>query len=230
MKKFLNGESKSPLYTALAVLSVVMVLVSNVIAGKSVPLFGWSVFGNELTVNAAVITFPIAYILSTVFSEVYGYRHSRITCWLAFGCNLLMVIIFQIAIVMPAVGWYDQEAFASILGSTPNLLAASLLSYVVSDWIKDLVFAKLKDKHGEKKFALRALLSSFCGQAVDSIIFLPLLYLFTGQFGTTITAWYQLAAMIVIYAFIKTLYEAIVLPITTACIKATKKYELAREN
>lgn len=229
MKKFLNGAKMTPLYTLLVVLSVVMVLVSNVIAGKSVPIFNLSVFGNLLTVNAGVITFPLSYILSSVFSEVYGYKHSRITCWMAFGCNLFMVLIFQLALIMPAAPWFDQAAFATILGTTPGLLAASLTAYVAGDWIKDIIFDKFKQRDGENGFALRALLSSFCGQAVDSIVFLPLLYWLTGQMGTTITAWYQLAAMVIIYAAMKTMYEALILPVTTRCVAAVRAYEAAAE-
>ncbi|MBR7037588.1 VUT family protein [bacterium] len=32
--------------------------------------------------TGAIIIFPITYILSDVFSEVYGYRWSRITCYM----------------------------------------------------------------------------------------------------------------------------------------------------
>lgn len=228
MKEFLNGANKkSPLYVVLAVLSVVTMLTANIVACKSIPFFGISVFGNELTVNGGILVFPIMYILSTVFSEVYGYRDSRVTCWLSFGSNLFMVLIFQLALILPAAPWFNQEAFAAILGTTPGMLAASLTAYVVGDLVKDKIFDKLKRRDGEERFALRALLSSFCGQAIDSLIFLPLLYWFTGQFGTTITAWYQLVAMVIIYAAMKTAYEAIILPVTTKCVRAVKKYEAA---
>ena len=74
----------SPLFTILVVVNTVAMLVSNIIACK--------VFSVGIGVlPCAVIVFPITYILSDVFSEVYGYKWSRRTAWLAFAMNLFIV-------------------------------------------------------------------------------------------------------------------------------------------
>jgi hypothetical protein len=59
-------------------------IVSNIIAVKQVELFG-------LTLPAAVILFPVVYILGDVLTEVYGYARARQAIWIGFGCNLLAV-------------------------------------------------------------------------------------------------------------------------------------------
>ncbi|MCL2100247.1 MAG: VUT family protein, partial [Fibromonadales bacterium] len=64
----------SPLFTKLCVLFVTAMLISNIVAVKLISL-------GPLIVPAAVFVFPITYILSDIFSEVYGYRTSRITAW-----------------------------------------------------------------------------------------------------------------------------------------------------
>ena len=67
--------------------------ISNIITAKQVLLpFG-------ITMTGAVFIFPVTYILSDLFSEVYGYRWSRITCYLAFAMNLLMVLLFSLVIM-----------------------------------------------------------------------------------------------------------------------------------
>ena len=225
--KLLFKTRMSPIFILLVVLATVSMLISNVVAIKNFPLFGWEVFGNELTLTAGVLVFPITYILSDVFSEVYGYRWSRLTSYIAFVMNLLMVAFFQLAIVLPFPEWRGdtQNAMASVLGNTPGMLFAGLIAYLFGDFFNDLVFKKLKEKHKDKKFGVRAIVSSFVGEITDSCIFLPLMYLFTNQYGTTITAWYQLVIMILIQASLKTAYEVVICPITYLITRGLKKYE-----
>lgn len=199
----------------LTVLFVACLLISNVITSKQVLLpFG-------ITMTGAVFIFPVTYILSDLFSEVYGYRWSRITCYLAFAMNLLMVIVFSLVIISPAPDyWTNQEAFQTVLGSTPRVLAASLLAFVVGDFVNDKAFAKMKKKYptSHKGFGWRAILSSVAGELVDSLIFLPLAFL--GQMPIA-----TLAVMTVMQVVIKTGYEVVILPITKLVVKKVSQHE-----
>lgn len=199
----------------LTVIFVSAMLISNVITAKQVLLpFG-------ITMTGAVFIFPITYILSDVFSEVYGYKWSRITCYLAFAMNLFMVIVFSLVIITPAPDyWANQEAFATVLGSTPRVMCASLLAYVLGDLVNDRIFRKMKEKHptGIKGFGWRAIISSFFGELVDSLIFLPIAFL--GQMPLK-----TLAVMCVCQVFIKTGYEVVILPVTTLVTKKVNKHE-----
>ncbi len=205
----------SNLQLTLTTLFVVSLLVSNVITAKQVLLpFG-------ITMTGAVFIFPITYILSDLFSEVYGYKWSRRTCYLAFAMNLFMVTVFTLVIKTPAPDyWQNQEAFATVLGNTPRILFASLLAFLVGDFINDRVFKKFKDKHpnDHKGFSFRAILSSFCGELADSLIFLPLAFL--GQMPLQ-----TLAMMTVMQVLIKTGYEIVILPVTRLVVRKVSAYE-----
>ena len=111
----------SELQCYLSIVYVVALLVSNIVANKQLVIpFG-------ITMTGAVFVFPITYILSDLFSEVYGYRWSRITCYASFLANLFMVVVFQLVISTKAPDyWHNQEAFAIVLGNTPRILLASL--------------------------------------------------------------------------------------------------------
>lgn len=199
----------------LTIIFVTAMLISNVITAKQVLLpFG-------ITMTGAVFIFPITYILSDVFSEVYGYKWSRVTCYFAFSMNLFMVIVFSLVIATPAPSyWTNQEAFATVLGSTPRVMGASLLAYVIGDLVNDRVFRRMKRKHATelKGFGWRAIISSFFGELFDSLIFLPLAFL--GQMPLA-----TLATMTVCQVLIKTGYELVILPITTLVAKKVGKYE-----
>lgn len=208
----------SELQLYLTALFISALLISNVITAKQVLL------PFNITMTGAVFIFPITYILSDVFSECYGYRWSRITCYLAFAMNLFMVIIFSLVIVTPAPSyWQNQEAFQTVLGSTPRVLFASLLAYVAGDFANDRVFRKMKAKHQNelKGFGWRAILSSVVGEFVDSLIFLPIAFI--GQMPVK-----TLAVMTIMQVVIKTGYEVVILPVTTLVAKKVTQYEESR--
>ena len=204
----------SKIQLILTVLSVTALLVANVLSAKQFLLpFG-------ITMTGAVIVFPLTYILSDLFSEVYGYKWSRFTCYLGFAMNIFMVLAFEAAIATPAPDyWTNQEAFQTVLGSTPRILGASLFAFIVGDFVNDRVFRRMKAKHADMKgFSSRALLSSFCGEIVDSAIFIPLAFI--GQMPIE-----TLLNMAVCQVLLKTAYEVVILPFTHVVVKAVNKAE-----
>jgi len=209
MKKY------SFLQLCLTLLFVVGLLISNIIASKQVQLpFG-------IVMTGAVFIFPITYILSDVFSEVYGYRWSRITAYLAFAANIFMVIIFSLIIISPAPSfWGNQEAFKTVLGNTPRILIASLTAFMIGDLVNDKVFKKMKEKYlnTHKKFGLRAIISSFAGELIDSLIFLPIAFIGVMPIKT-------LAIMTIFQVLIKVGYEIIILPVTYKIVYMISNYE-----
>lgn len=211
----MKKERISFLQVCLTIVFVTAMLISNVITAKQVLLPG------GITMTGAVFIFPITYILSDVFSEVYGYKWSRITCYFAFSMNLFMVIVFGLVILTPAPSyWTNQEAFATVLGSTPRVMGASLLAYVIGDFVNDRVFRKMKEKHSNelKGFGVRAIVSSFFGELCDSLVFLPIAFIGLMPLETLVT-------MTVCQVLIKTGYEIVILPLTTLVAKKAKKYE-----
>ena len=219
-KKELGGKNVTTIQLLLTVLAVTALLISNVITSKQVLL------PFNITMTGAVFIFPVTYILSDLFSEVYGYKYSRFVCYLSFAMNLLMVVMFSLVIATPAPGyWTGQEAFQTVLGSTPRVLLASSLAFVVGGWADDYTFLKMKDKHGtsSKGFGIRAIVSSAVGELVDSLIFLPIAFLGLMPIST-------LAVMTICQVFIKTGYEVIILPVTTKLVKWVKKLEGDRYN
>jgi len=215
MKNKLINQKYSFVQVLLTVLSVCCLLISNVVTAKQMLLpFG-------ITMTCAVVIFPITYIISDVFSEVYGYKWSRITCYLGFAMNLLMVLVFEISIATTAPAyWGNQEAFATVLGSAPRTLFASLTAFVIGDFVNDKVFQKMKAKHKEdhKGFGFRAIASSFCGELTDSLIFIPLAFI--GQMPLE-----TLAQMLVVQVCLKTAYEILIVPVTTIVVKKVAAYE-----
>lgn len=221
-------QKMSGVFMLVAILSVVSLLISNVVANKSVELFGWTVAGQKLSIAASFVVFPFTYIASDIFSEVYGYAWSRKISWIALFANIFMVLCFKLVTVMPGMDSATSEAFAIVCDSTPGIVFASLTAFMAGDLLNDLVFAKMKayDSTGKvSAFAFRSILSSLCGEIVDCIVFLPLLYYFIHGYGTIITNVYQLLTIVLIQALLKTSVELVLCPVSVLVIGKIKAYE-----
>jgi uncharacterized integral membrane protein (TIGR00697 family) len=202
----------SPIFTRLCILFITAMLASNIVAVKLISI-------GTLIVPAAALVFPITYILSDVFSEVYGYKASRITAWYAFGANLLMVLAFKLAIIFPGAPFWgeeNQKALEMTLDGTWRILIASLTAYMIGDFVNDVIFQKLKEKQGEKKFGARAIVSSVIGEGLDSIVFISIAF-----GGTEFFSWIAIVSQ----WGVKILYEVILLPITIFSVKKIKRME-----
>lgn len=218
MEKFIK-ELKNSKYSfgqlALTIIFVTCLIISNIIAGKQIQL------PFNLVMPGAVIIFPITYILSDIFSEVYGYAWSRATNYMGIIMNLLAVIAFTAAIKIPAPVFYEnQEAFKTILGSTPKILIASTLGLWVGDFLNDNVFRLMKKKHKNThdNYAQRALLSSLVGEIGDSMLFIPIVFYGAMPFEVMVK-------MIFTQAFLKVGYEALILPLSKTLMLKVSEYE-----
>jgi uncharacterized integral membrane protein (TIGR00697 family) len=207
----------SSLQALLMIVYVVALLIATILAGKQFAL------PFNVVLGGGILCFPITYMLSDVFSEVYGYKWSRRVCYIGFAMTLFMVLMFELAIKIPyPVFWGNQEAFATVLGNAPRILIASLLALIVGDLANDIVFAKMKRKHANEinGFWARSLLSSFVGNVVDSLVFIPIAFIGQMPVKTLLTT-------MLLSGVSKTIYEVLFFPATRFVVKKVSVYENA---
>jgi len=205
-------KTVSVLFTFAGILFAICLLISNILATKIILIGSWAA-------PAGVLIFPIAYIINDVIVEVWGYQKARLIIWTGFAVNIMAVLFFTLALVVPAAPfWQNQEAFATILGSTPRIIAASLLAYLTGSFLNAFVMSKVKILMKGKDFSVRAILSTLVGEAADSFIFI--IIAFAGNLLFSI-----LIGMIFTQATIKTIYEIVILPFTILVVNWVKKVE-----
>lgn len=203
----------SKLFMCIGIIFVTCLLLSNLIAGKM-----WAVTA-DITLPAAVILFPLTYIIGDVFTEVYGFRKARTIIWLGFGCSFFAVIIYLVTIALPHPGyWENQEAYAVVMGTTPRVAIASFAGYLFGEFSNSFVLSKLKVVTKGKDLWLRTILSTVVGEGLDSIIFITISF-----WGTMENA--VVLKMILFQYLFKVGYEVLFTPVTYAVVKAVKKKE-----
>ena len=206
------NKSVSVLFMFAGILFAICLLIANILATKIILVGPWAA-------PAGVLIFPIAYIINDVIVEVWGYRKARLIIWSGFAVNILAVLFFSLAIVVPAAPfWQNQNAFSTILGSTPRIILASLMAYLVGSFLNAFVMSKVKIMMKGKDFSVRAILSTLVGETADSLIFITIA--FAGNLPMNI-----LIGMILTQACLKTVYEILVLPFTIIVVKWVKKVE-----
>jgi len=206
-------------FVIVTAIFVTCLITANIIAVKPIGL-GISLFGVSLSLPAAIIIFPVSYIVGDILTEVYGYRLARRVIWLGFFCNLIAVAVIWIGqLLPPASVWEGQQAYESILGYIPQILLASFLAYVVGEFSNSFVLAKMKIMTKGRWLWTRTIGSTIVGQGLDAAIFISIAYV--GRFSLSF-----IVITILTHWLVKTGYEAIATPLTYTVVNFLKKKEV----
>ena len=208
-----ESKNVSRLFMGIGIVFVTCLLLSNLVAGKM-----WAVTA-DITLPAAVILFPLTYIIGDVFTEVYGFRKARTIIWLGFICGFFAVMVYLVTIALPHPGyWENQEAFEAVLGTTPRVAFASFAGYLFGEFSNSVILSKLKVATKGKKLWIRTILSTVVGEGLDSVIFITISFWGTMENSVVLK-------MILFQYIFKVGYEVLFTPVTYAVVKAVKKAE-----
>ena len=217
-KRQISGDMPRGQRVMLSVPFVMMSIVFNVCLIAS-NLFETKVFSaGPLALTGGVLIFPVSYIINDCIVEVWGYKKARLVIWTGFAMNFFVVAMAQIVRALPAAGFWDGgEHFDYIFALAPRVTIASLLAFLSGSTVNAWIMSRMKVSSGGKRFSLRAIVSSVCGETVDSLVFFPLAFWGIG--------WDNMLKLMLLQIFLKTAYEVVILPVTNIVVKAVKKYE-----
>lgn len=200
-------------FPSMVTIYVVALITSNLMATKTFSVW-------NIQTSCGLFVFPITYLLSDIFSEVYGYKITRNTAWLAMFAQIFILLFTNLMIPLPyPVWWGAQEAYITIFGAVPRIAIASLVAFQTGDWINDVIFKYLKDRHGVGRlYGLRAVLSSIVGELFDSFIFYFIAFFGVMPVGSLVMgSLWQLPIKLVI--------ECALLPLAYALVKRVRVIE-----
>ena len=215
-------DIRSGSHTALicvTALFVTLYLVSNVMAVKVISIFNLFYF------DAGTITFPFAYMLGDVLTEIWGFRTARKVIWMTFFCNILMVLCTQVGVWLPSPDYLAETAGAynHIFTYVPRIVVGSLVGFLLGELSNAWFMEKIKAKTKGKKMWVRTIGSSAIAYSFDSLPFV--LIAFAGVVSTydlLMMIAFQYAAKLVIEAFFGT-------PMAYAVVHYIKRYILKKE-
>ncbi len=199
-------------YEFLAGLFITILIISNIASVKMVSV-GPFIF------DAGTVLFPLAYIVGSIVTEVYGYRSMRSLLYTGIAMLLLTATTFWLVGMLPAqASWTSQGAYDAIFSVVWRIVFASITAIFIGELVSAYLLAMLKIKTNGKKLWGRLVGSTVIGSLVDTMVFS--LLAFAGTMSGS--AMLQLIGTVFL---IKICTEIIFSPLTVRGIYYIKKHE-----
>jgi uncharacterized integral membrane protein (TIGR00697 family) len=152
------------LYVVLVALFVTCLLVADIVAGKFFRI-------GALSMSTGTVAFPIAFLLTDIVNEYYGRRGARVLTSVGMAMLVVGFGIITAARLAPVSDetYVSQEAFDAVFGLTGRLFGASLVAYLVSQFLDIYTFHIVKRVTQSRHLWLRAIGSTALSQVVDTV-------------------------------------------------------------
>ena len=164
---FKNRISITTIFLVCVVLFATLYIVSNIMAVKVISLFGYFYF------DAGTITFPFAYMLGDVITELWGYKTTRKVIIITLVANILMVVCTQIGVWLPSPDYMQatEESYNLMFNYVPRIVLGSLVGFLLGELSNAYYMERIKAKTKGRRLWVRTIGSSIIGYMFDSVPF-----------------------------------------------------------
>lgn len=182
-------------------------IMMNVLTMKTLQLGSVSIF------TCGIMMTPLVFACNDILTECMGKKFAFKVIMTGAGINLAWSLLCALAIALPGNNPYLAECFAVILGSTWRITTASIIAYIGSGWINNVIMDRMHQRDGDKKYYHRAIISTAFGQLFDDYVFVFLAF---APFGISAieNPWSAILTVPLISAIVETIIEAAVTPIS----------------
>jgi len=161
---FARFAASQKLFVYMCAIFVACLLLGDVIGGKIIrtPLG---------PISVGIIPFPVTFLLTDVVNDFYGRRGARFLTMLGFYMALLAWVLLQVTTLMPVDGstYFTQSEYAKVFGGSAQLFVASMVAYLVGQFLDIQVFQFWKAITQSRHLWLRSTGSTIFSQAIDTV-------------------------------------------------------------
>ncbi|KVO37058.1 hypothetical protein WJ75_14230 [Burkholderia ubonensis] len=211
----------TPAVLLLALLYVGFLMLSNVTGARVIAV---TLAGITFGIPAALIAFPMTYAFSTIITEVYGYRVSRMVIWGGLAVNLMFIIGTWLLSLPPGLpSWEAQNptlaaAYPALALEFARTFVASTVAYFCGEFVNTTFLAKLKIASAGRHLWARIVSSTGVAIVIDSTLFCVIL--FWGRLPSDVVL-----TMIGVQIAVKVTYELVLLPVVTTASRRLKQMD-----
>lgn len=144
-------------------------IVGNLIGGKLTSIW---LFGDERLISVGELSFPLTFVLTDIVNEFYGRKAARQITMLGLFMTALAFGIIHLAAAVP----FSEKtaitpaAFENVFTSAGRIQIASMVAYLVAQFLDISVFFFIKKATGDRLLWLRSTGSTAVSQLVDTIV------------------------------------------------------------
>lgn len=141
-------------------------ILANIETIKNIDLFG-------VTMTLGNIIYCTSFLATDILNEIYGEKDAKKGILVGFSTMICFTLYTQIDLMfIPSATDFSSEALKTVFGLTPRICFASMLTYVISNYIDVNIFTRIKRRFPEDKYyILRKNGSNLISQFVDSFLF-----------------------------------------------------------
>ena len=205
------------IYMILSALFIASLVVSNLIFQK---FFYWDFFGiYTFEISVGILPYPITFLITDIISEIYGKKKANQVVTTGIFASVFSLLIIYIADYVPATSWspIDNEIFGRVFGATAIAVFASMVAYLLAQYVDIQLFHFWKKLTRGKHLWLRNNFSTFLSQFVDTFSVLFLLCTFNK------ISWELFGGLLLSGFLFKVLIAAIDTPFLYAAVFAFRK-------
>jgi uncharacterized integral membrane protein (TIGR00697 family) len=156
--------------TGLYIWIAAAVIIANIQVMKMVQVFG-------LVTALGNVVYASIFLATDILNENHSKKDAQKAVWIGFFVLITMTIIMQLTLqFIPDATDELSEPLSKIFSFMPRIAIASLIAYIISQSHDVWFFAKLKEKHKQKKLWVRNNLSTVTSQLLDNTIFTLLVF------------------------------------------------------
>jgi hypothetical protein len=168
------------IYLFLAALFITSLVVSNLIFQKffywypfNVTIFGVKIF----EISVGILPYPITFLITDLISEIYGKKRANQVVVAGIFASLFSLLIVLVSNAVPATSWspVSDNLFSTVFGNTAIAVAASMMAYLLAQFVDIQIYHFWKRLTKGKYLWLRNNFSTFLSQFVDTCTILLLL-------------------------------------------------------
>ncbi|MBJ2176005.1 queuosine precursor transporter [Aureibaculum sp. A20] len=166
------------IYLILAALFITSLVVSNLIFLK---FFQWSPFGLfNFEISVGILPYPLTFLITDLISEIYGRKKANQVVTVGVFAAFFSMLIVLIANYVPAIETspVNDRTFTSVFGLSPVGVLASMLAYLLAQFIDIRIFHFWKALTNGKHLWLRNNFSTFASQFIDTLTVVTLICAF----------------------------------------------------
>lgn len=191
------------IYLILAALFIASLVTANLIFKKFVSIDFFSIYTFKISVG--ILPYPITFLITDTISEIYGEKKAKWVVTAGIFASLFTLSIVVLADYLPsyAESPLDDATFSEAFGATPIAVGASMLAYLLAQYIDVSVFHFWKRLTKGKYLWLRNNFSTFTSQLADTATVVGLLCLFGqlpwNQFGILVISGFSFKALVALF-------------------------------
>ena len=170
------------LYLILAGLFVAALITCNLIANKFVNVnLGFT----EFRVSAGIVPYPLTFLITDILSEIYGSKNTNRVVVSGFFASLLTLVILYLGQSFPAIesSPVSNAQYNEVFASSWRVISASMVAYLVAQFLDVRVFHAIKGLTGGRFLWLRNNFSTTLSQLLDTILVTSVLFVGVKSFG-----------------------------------------------